>query len=518
MTVLERLVGASSSQRLSAERLPRRRPKAAWAIAVVGPLLITLGARLLGSSVPPATTLFVTLLVVVLAALIGGAHAALTAIVVGLVAQVVFFTFPYGSLTNHRPAQVSVLVVFVFIGAGIGIVVDELARLSTEQTALRRIATLVARGMAPAELFSAVAEEVAALLLADGALVAHLEPDGLVTIVAAEGRAGEVLVGERLQVEPPMAMETVVRTRRPARTDDYEQAPPEQKERIRRVGIRSSVATPIIVEGDLWGVIVASSRRGPLPSDSERRMLNFTELVATAIADAQSRSELTASRARIVAASDETRRRVERDLHDGVQQRLVSLALEVRAAQSALPPAVTEVRAELTRVVEGLTGALDELREISRGIHPAILSEGGLGPALKTLARRATIAVALNVRVEDELPDGVEVAAYYAVSELVTNTAKHAQASIVNVDVSCAGRVLHIVARDDGIGGADPARGSGLVGLRDRVEALGGTISVRSPKREGTAVEVTLPLDTDGQAADYLQVTRSARVGSDDSH
>jgi signal transduction histidine kinase len=492
-----RLARASSAPWPFAERLPRRRRKTAWGIAVVWPLLITLGARLLGSSVPPATTLFVTLLVIVVAALIGGAGPALMAVVVGLLAQEVFFTFPYGSLTNHKPAQVSVLIAFVIIGAGIGILVDELARLTTEQAALRRIATLVARGMPPAQLFSAVAKEVSALLGADAAMIAHLEPDGFVTTVAAGGRAGQYVVGERVQVAPPMAMATVVRTRRPARTDDYAHASPRLTERIRRAGIRSSVATPIIVEGHLWGVIVASSRGWLLPAESEQRMLNFTELVATAIANAESRSELAASRARIVAASDETRRRVERDLHDGVQQRLVSLALEVRAAQSVLPTTDTEIRAKLSHVVEGLTGALDELREISRGIHPAILSEGGLGAALKMLARRAPIPVALDVRVEDKLSDGVEVAAYYAISELFTNTAKHAHAQTINVVVTCADSVMQIVARDDGIGGADPAHGSGLVGLRDRIEALGGTISLRSPKGEGTAVEVALPLDGD---------------------
>jgi signal transduction histidine kinase len=507
MSVLERLVGASSTQRQFAERLPRRRRKTAWVIAVVAPLLITLGSRLLGSSVPPATLLFATLLVVVVVALIGGVRAAFTAIVVGLLAQEVFFSFPYGSLSNHKPAQLSVLVVFVVIGAGIGVLVDELARLTTEQAALRRIATLVARRTPPAELFLAVAEEVARLLAADSAFVVHLEPDDVLTILAAGGaRADEFVVGDRVQVEPPMASATAVRTRQAARTDDYQQAPPELKERIRRMGIRSSVATPIFVEGHLWGAIVASSR-DLLPADTEQRMLNFTELVATAIANAESRSELAASRARIVAASDETRRRVERDLHDGVQQRLVSLALEVRAAESALPPAVTDVRSELLHVVEGLTAALEELREISRGIHPAILSEGGLGPALKTLARRAPIPVALNVRVEGKPSDGIEVAAYYAVSEMITNTAKHAQASIVNVDVTAANGALHIIVRDDGIGGADPARGSGLVGMRDRIEALGGTISVRSPKGEGTAVEVALPLEGDRQAP----VIRSSR-------
>lgn len=493
--------------------MPRRRRKTAWSIAVAAPLLITLGERLLGSSLPPATTLFLILIVVVVAAMLGGAGPALTAVAVGLLAQWIFFEFPYGSLNDHRPAQAFVLVVFVLVGAGIGLLVDELSRLTTEQAALRRIAALVARGVPPRELFSAVADEVAALLLVDGAFLAHLEPDGFVTILAAGGQAGE-FTGQRVEVEPHMALASVVRTRRPARTDDYERASPELKARIRRVGIRSTVATPIIVEGHLWGALVATSRRSLLPANSEQRMLNFTELVATAIANAESRSELAASRARIVAASDEARRRVERDLHDGVQQRLVSLTLDVRAAQSALPPAVTEVRAELSRVCEGLTATLDELREVARGIHPEVLSRRGLGPALKTLARRAPIRVALDFHVEEELPDGVEVAAYYAVSEMLTNTVKHAQASALSVDVTCVDGVLHVAVRDDGIGGAEPARGSGLVGLRDRIEALGGTISLRSPKSEGTAVEITLPLATDREAGDNVHRAPRRRVSA----
>jgi signal transduction histidine kinase len=327
-----------------------------------------------------------------------------------------------------------------------------------------------------------------------------------VTILAAGGQTSE-FAGQRVQVEPHMALASAVRTRRPARTDDYEQASSELRARVRRVAIRSTVATPIVVEGALWGVLVATSRRSLLPADSERRMLNFTELVATAIANAESRSELAASRARIVAASDEARRRVERDLHDGVQQRLVSLSLDVRAAQSALPPSLAEVRAELSRVCEGLTASLDELREVARGLHPEVLSRRGLGPALKTLARRAPLQVALDFHVSEELPDGVEVAAYYAVSEVLTNTVKHAQASTINVDVACDDGILHIAVRDDGIGGADPARGSGLVGLRDRIEAQGGTIFLRSPKSEGTAVEITLPLADDPQAGDNLDGT-----------
>jgi signal transduction histidine kinase len=495
MSALQRLAGASWMQRPFAERLPRRRRRTAWVAAVVVPLLLTLGARLLGSSVPPATVLFVILLVVVVVALIGGARPAFTAIVVALGAQEVLFDFPYGSLSDRKPAQVAVIPVFLVIGVGIGILVDELARLTTEQTALRRIATLVARGAPPAELFAAVAEEMAALLGADSVFVGQLEPDGMLTIHATYGRGALlVTVGERQAIPPHTAVATVVQTSRPSRVDDDGRAAPEAREFLRRLGMRSNVVTPIVVDGRLWGVIGASSRTA-LSADGEKRMLNFTELVATAIANAESRAELAASRARIVVAADETRRRVERDLHDGVQQRLVSLALEVRAAQAALPPGVTGVRTELSRVVEGLTGALDELREISRGIHPAILSEGGLAPALRTLARRAPLPVALDVSVDDTLSDGVEVAAYYAVSELVTNTTKHAQASTVDVDVAAADGLLRISVRDDGAGGADPARGSGLVGLRDRIEALGGTITVRSPKGEGTAVEVALPLD-----------------------
>jgi signal transduction histidine kinase len=502
MSVLERVLGASSPQQPLAERLPRRRRTIALGIAVVVPLLITLTSRLLGPSVPPASVLFASLLVVGVVALIGGAYPALTAVLVSLAAQEIFFRFPYGSLTDRQPAQVSVLIGFVVIGAGLGLLVDELGRLTREQAALRRIATLVAHGVPAPELFSAVAGEVAALLAADSAFVGHLEPDGRVTVLAGRGRgAAAVVIGERREVPPHSAVATVALSARPARTDDDKHASPEARELMRSVGMRSNVATPIIVDGRLWGVIAASSTDS-LAADCEQRMVNFTELVATAIANAESRSELAASRARIVSAADETRRRVERDLHDGVQQRLVSLALEVRAAQSALPPAAGEVRSELTHVVDGLTGALDELREIARGIHPAILSEGGLGPALKTLARRSAIPVELDVLVEGRLRDSVEVAAYYAISEMITNAAKHAQASSVTVDVVCANRTLRIMARDDGVGGADPARGSGLVGLRDRIEALGGTISVQSPRGEGTAVEVTLPFDGERQAAD----------------
>ena len=240
--------------------------------------------------------------------------------------------------------------------------------------------------------------------------------------------------------------------------------------------------------------MVSSKQPGPLPADTEARIADFAELVATAIANAEARTELTASRARIVAAADETRRRIERDLHDGIQQRLVSLGLELRAAQATAPPDHRELEDAMSHAVEGLNEVLDDLREISRGIHPAALSEGGLGPAMKALARRSAIPVELDTRLETRLPESVEVTAYFVASEALANVAKHAQASLARVEVRVDGDALHLSIEDDGVGGANPARGSGLVGLTDRVEALGGTLTIRSPEGDGTTMRVELPV------------------------
>jgi signal transduction histidine kinase len=220
----------------------------------------------------------------------------------------------------------------------------------------------------------------------------------------------------------------------------------------------------------------------------------FTELVATAIANADSRAELSASRTRVVAAADETRRRIERDLHDGTQQRLVSLALDLRTAEAAVPAELVELKAQLSHVGEALSGAVDDLREISRGIHPAILSRGGLGAALKTLARRSSVPVKLHLSACMRLPASVEVAVYYFVSEALTNVAKHAHASVVNVDVEAQDTVAKLSVRDDGVGGARLDQGSGLIGLRDRLEALGGKIEITSPVGKGTSLLVEIPL------------------------
>ena len=372
----------------------------------------------------------------------------------------------------------------------------ELSALADEQAALRRVATLVARGAPPPAVFGAVAEEVARLLPADAALVNRYDADGHATIVGGWSRGGDVaLAGARAPIGGQTVSTLVLETGKAARAERVGVSGPVAA-LWSAGGWRSSVGTPIIVAGHLWGVVlVASTRDEALPPDTEQRLAGFTELAATAIANAEAHAELTASRARIVATADETRRRIERDLHDGLQQRLVSLALQLRAAQAAVPAEVSELSSELDRVAAGLTGALDELREYARGIHPAILSEGGLAPALRTLARRSGVPVELDVRSGVRLPERVEVTAYYVVSEALTNVVRHANASSVRVAADLADGLLHVSVSDDGIGGADPSRGSGLVGLRDRVEALGGKLVLRSQPGKGTSVEATLPVD-----------------------
>jgi signal transduction histidine kinase len=298
-----------------------------------------------------------------------------------------------------------------------------------------------------------------------------------------------------LSLEGDNVTASVLRTGRVARIDSYDGARGALAAHLRQLGFRSAIGGPIAVQGRLWGAMVADwVGPEPFPASTDDRLAQFTELVATAIANAESRAELAASRARVVAAADETRRRLERDLHDGTQQRLVSLALDLRAAEASVPSELTDLRLQLAEMAKGLAGAVDDLREISRGLHPAILSQGGLAPALRTLARRSAVPVQLEVRAERRLPEPVEVAAYYVVSEALTNAAKHARASVVRVEVDADGVFLRVSVHDDGAGGADPARGSGLVGLKDRVESLGGTIEIASPVGGGTALLVRVPV------------------------
>jgi signal transduction histidine kinase len=373
---------------------------------------------------------------------------------------------------------------------------EELRRVADEQAALRRVATLVAQGAPSAAVFGAVTEEVGRLLPADVTVLCRYDPDGYVARVSAwSGACGPIPGGGRTRLGGRDVATLVFETGRPARMDDFGDDPDPGTLGWRAAGMRSRVAAPISVAGRLWGlVVVMSTSDEPLSSDTEARLVGFAELVATAIANAQAHAELTASRARIVATADQTRRRIERDLHDGAQQRLVTLALQLRAAQAEVPPQLDRLNANLDRVAVGLSGTLDELREFARGIHPAILVNGGLGPALKTLARRSPIPVKLEIRTQERLPEQVEVAAFYVISEALANAAKHAKASDVHVQVDATDGVLRLDVRDDGVGGADPADGSGLIGLRDRVEAIGGTFSVMSRRGEGTHLLIQLPL------------------------
>jgi signal transduction histidine kinase len=348
----------------------------------------------------------------------------------------------------------------------------------------------------PAEIFSAVSDEVARLFGVTAGVL-RFEHDGPAVVFVGVSKTLQLPVGTRWEFQPGMASAEVYRTGRSARVDarDWSSASGPVAGAARRLGIVSSVASPILVEGRLWGAMNVASTAELLPFDLEGRLQKFTELVATAIANAESRSELAASRARIVAASDQARRRIERDLHDGTQQRLVSLGLAARTAEADVAVGRGDPRAYLARIAAGLADAAAELQELSRGIHPAILSDGGLGPALRTLARRSAVPVGLDVTTDARCPEPVEVAAYYVASEALANTMKHAQASRVEMSLATVDGSLLLSVRDDGIGGADPARGSGLAGLTDRVEALGGSIRLRSTPGAGTHITAQLPLE-----------------------
>ncbi|MCU1379491.1 MAG: hypothetical protein JWN29_2474 [Acidimicrobiales bacterium] len=339
---------------------------------------------------------------------------------------------------------------------------SKLEWLANEQAALRRVATLVASGVPDEQVFAAVAEGVSRVASADIVQMLRYEPDGSAVRVAAwDPQSQRLQIGARVPASE----------------------------------LALQIAAPVVVEGRLWGVVAAvSTRPEPLAADAEQRVADFTELAATAISNAHARAELAASRRRVVTAADDVRRRIERDLYDGTQQRLVTLALKLRVAHDTVPDDLPELRDQLAPIEEELASLLDEIGEISRGLHPAILSKGGLGPAIRALAGRAAVPVALDVAVPERLPESVEVAAYYAVSEALANASEHANASAVEVHLEVVLGNLLVHVRDDGAGGADPGRGAGIVGLRDRVEALAGTMVLTSPLGEGTSMLIELPL------------------------
>jgi signal transduction histidine kinase len=340
-----------------------------------------------------------------------------------------------------------------------------------------------------------VTKELTRVLGVPHSALVRYEPDGASVLLAGLDEPGlaNKPVAKHYPVEGENVPAMVLRTGRPARMDSHDNADGPAAAHIRELGIRCGVGAPIIVNGRLWGAaIVGSMQPEPLPPDTEARIADFTDLVATAIANAETRAELTASRARAVVAADIARRSFERDLHDGAQQRLVSLGLALRTVEASVPHPLKE---QISDIVTGLAGVSQDLREISHGIHSAILSKGGLGPALKTLARRSTVPVELDVGVDRQLPECAEVAAYFVVAEALTNAAKHARASVVTVCVEDAAGALHVSIRDDGIGGADIVKGSGLTGLIDRVEALDGTMAISSHAGNGTSLHVRIPLE-----------------------
>jgi signal transduction histidine kinase len=377
---------------------------------------------------------------------------------------------------------------------------ESLARLralAAEQAALRRVATLVAGDPDPSEVFAKVCTEVGAILEVESTNLARFENGGWAKVVggwAADG-APVFPVGADVPLDGDTAVVKVSRSGRPERVDEYAGLAGDLPERLRRLGIASAVAAPIKVAGSLWGAIVASSGRiYGFPPDTEERIAGFAELVADALANADAREQLAASRARIVEAGDAERRRLERDLHDGAQQRLVSLALSLHEVEAKLDGEPDAARRELGRAREELALALEELRELAHGIHPAILSDRGLGPALDALVARAPVAVRVTELPRARLPEPVEVAAYYLVAEALTNVAKHARPSETTLRVSRTDERVRIEVRDDGVGGAAVGEGFGLRGLADRVEALGGQLRVDSPPGAGTTLIGDIPL------------------------
>jgi len=374
----------------------------------------------------------------------------------------------------------------------------EFDRLTRSQGALRHVAMLVARGVSPTEAFKTVAAELGSLLGADCAMINRYENDQTATVVAcwSDPRAPNVITpfAGRWPLGHDTAAAMVLRTGGPIRKNS-ETFVGDIGDWARAHRIKHLVSGPVWVEGYLWGEVAVLFRHAaPPPPDTEERMGDFVELVACTIAQAKSRADLIDSRARVIAASDAARRRIERDLHDGVQQHLVSLKFDLHAAESALPPGQEDLRQRLTNTGENLSCVISELQEICRGLHPAILTKSGLTSALEALARRAPLPVELHADLPASVPEQVQVAVYYTVSEALTNAVKHAHASSVRVELGHQDHEVRLSVRDNGLGGAVVGQGSGLLGLKDRVEAVQGTLRLRSPAGEGTSLQVTIPV------------------------
>jgi len=376
----------------------------------------------------------------------------------------------------------------------VGAKLAEVSQLAQEQRALRRVAVLVASEATPERVFTAVSEEAARLLEVSSSAVFRYEGDDTATVVGRYDRDNSAIfeIGVRIFADDNTAIGRARDSALPARINDYFAIDTDVAKRMREAGYRSTVAAPVFVAGVPWGAVAIAARER-LPDDSEARLMALCELVSLAVASAQAREDLQSSRARIVKAGDEQRRRLERNLHDGAQQRLVSLALTLRLVRSRLSAPPETLEPLLQGAAEELDKALEELRELARGLHPVALTEQGLSSALRVLGERLPIDVTVD-DLDRRLPDHLEATAYYIGSEALTNVAKHAQATSARVTFSYDDKVLRLEISDDGRGGADPRGGSGILGLRDRADAAGGTLFVISPPGKGTVVTATLPL------------------------
>jgi PAS domain S-box-containing protein len=372
----------------------------------------------------------------------------------------------------------------------------EVGQLAQEQRALRRVATLVASEASPERVFMAVSAECARVLAVSASSVWRYEGDDTATVVGRHNRDGieTFPLGARLHVDETTAMGRARETGAPARVEDWGAAEGEFAELMLRIGYRSTVAAPIIVAGTLWGTVMIGSA-DPLPADAEIRLAAFCDLVSLAVASAQAREDLQTSRARIVRAGDEQRRRLERNLHDGAQQRLVAATLLLRVAQAQLDKDTAKTAKLLQDAAGELDAGLEELRELARGLHPAALTEQGLRGALSSLEERLSLPVEITVT-DERLDRHLEATAYFIVSEALTNTVKHADASRARVTVEVQDGRLRLEISDDGKGGADTSKGTGLLGLRDRAEAEGGTLVIVSPPGRGTTITAALPLNS----------------------
>ena len=383
--------------------------------------------------------------------------------------------------------------------AGRALMATEAAQrtLAAEQAALRRVATLVASEAEPRRVFEQVTEEVSRLLGVAGASIMQYDGDRTATVVGTWSHDGRVSfpVGATLDLDGDTVVAQVLRTGKAQRLERYAQASGTLAQKLHEFGYGGAVAAPVHVGGRLWGVLVAATAMDEAPRDGlEQQLCDFAELVAQALANADAYEQLAASRARLVEVGDAERRRLERNLHDGAQQRLVSVALELSMVNAKLDNDPEAARALLFAAREHLSDGLDELRELARGIHPVVLTERGLGPALEALQTRATVPVEITEVPTERLPPSVEAAAYYVVAEAITNVAKYARAAGVTVAVRRSDGVATVTVSDDGVGGADPDHGSGLRGLAARVEALNGRVDVDSPPAGGTRITAEIPL------------------------